>query len=52
MMTRYALSLTVWDERIQMADFDLFMRVKNLSKNNYKVKPCQIAKGVFIHHYK
>jgi GT2 family glycosyltransferase len=52
MMTRYALSLIgFWDERIQKGDFDLFMQVKNLSKNNYKVKPCQIAKGVFIHHY-
>jgi hypothetical protein len=52
MMTRYALSIIgSWDERIQKADFDLFMRVKFLSKNNYKVKPCHIAKGVFIHHY-
>jgi hypothetical protein len=27
------------------------MRVKSLSKNNYRVKPGQIAKDVFIHHY-
>jgi hypothetical protein len=27
------------------------MRVKSLSKNNYRVKPCQFAKDVFIHHY-
>jgi len=52
MMTRYALSLIgFWDERIQSADFDLFTLIKSLSKNDYKVKPCQIAKGVFIHNY-
>jgi hypothetical protein len=36
---------------MQNADFDLFVRVKSLSKNSYRVKPGQIAKDVFIHHY-
>jgi hypothetical protein len=44
-------SIGSWDEPIQNADFDLFMRIKFLSKNNYRVKPCHIAKGVFIHHF-
>ena len=52
MMTKQALSVIgSWDERILSADFDLFMRVKSFSKTNNLIKPCHIAKGVFIHHY-
>ena len=40
-----------WDERIQSADFDLFMRAKKRSLENGDLKPPHIALGAFIHHY-
>lgn len=52
MMTRKALTLMgLWDERIQAADFDLFMRTKKRSMEEGDIKPCHIALGVYIHHY-
>lgn len=52
MMTRKAVGiLGGWDERIQSADFDLFMRVKERSLAQGDIKPPHIAKGVYIHHY-
>jgi GT2 family glycosyltransferase len=52
MMTRRAIQLTgMWDERIQAADFDLFMRVKKRSMEVGDIKPCQISLGVYVHHY-
>lgn len=41
----------LWDERIQAADFDLYMRTKKRSLDVGDIKPCHIALGVFIHHY-
>jgi len=52
MMTRRAIQiLGGWDERLQSADFDLFMRVKQRSLEVGDLKPCQVALGVYIHHY-
>lgn len=41
----------LWDERIQAADFDLYMRTKKRSLEVGDIKPCHIAMGVFVHHY-
>jgi len=52
MMTRRAVSIMGdWDERIQGADWDLFIRTKKRSVEMGDIKPCHIALGVFIHHY-
>lgn len=52
LMTRRGLEiLGPWDERIQSADFDLFMRTKKRALTEGDIKPCQIALGAFIHHY-
>ena len=52
MMTPRAIGLLGgWDERIQSADFDLFMRVKQRSLETGDIKPPHIALGVYIHHY-
>jgi GT2 family glycosyltransferase len=52
MMTRRALSIMGdWDERIQGADWDLFIRTKKRSVETGDIKSCHIALGVFIHHY-
>jgi GT2 family glycosyltransferase len=51
-MTRRAIELVgVWDERIQAADFDLFMRCKLRSLEHKDMKPVHIALGVFTHHF-
>ena len=41
----------VWDERLQVADFDLFFRTKERSIQYHDMKPMQLALGVFIHHF-
>jgi len=41
----------LWDESQQAADFDLFMRTKKRAMQHHDIKPCQIALGVYIHHY-
>lgn len=52
MITRNGLNIVgLWDERIQEADFDLFMRTKKRSIEVGDIKPCQIALGSFIHHF-
>jgi GT2 family glycosyltransferase len=52
LMTRRALQLLGrWDERIQGADFDLFMRAKKRANEVGDIRPCHIALDVFIHHY-
>lgn len=43
--------LGFWDERIQAADFDLYVRSKKRSIEVGDIKPCHIALGVFNHHY-
>lgn len=52
MMTRRAIEIMgFWDERIQGADWDLFIRTKKRSVETGDIKSCHIALGVFIHHY-
>jgi GT2 family glycosyltransferase len=52
MMTRRGLELMgEWDERVQHADFDIFIRVKKRALEKGDIKPCHIALGVYIHHF-
>lgn len=52
MFTKKALDLIgYWDERIQGADFDLYIRSKKRNIEFGDIKPCHIALGVFNHHY-
>jgi GT2 family glycosyltransferase len=40
-----------WDERAQVADFDLSFRLKKRSIEYNDIKPLQLALGVYIHHF-
>lgn len=40
-----------WDERIQAADFDLYIRSKKRNLEIGDIKPCHIALDVFHHHF-
>lgn len=52
MLTRKAIEkIGFWDERIQSADFDLFIRAKKYSIEFGDIKPCHVALGVYIHHF-
>jgi len=52
LMNRRALELVgLWDERIQDADADLYMRTKERSMDEGDMKPLHIALDVFVHHY-
>lgn len=51
-MTRMAIEkIGLYDERIQGADFDLYIRSKKRSLEIGDIKPVHIALGVFHHHY-
>ena len=52
MMRRRALDkIGLFDERIQAADFDLYLRTKTRSLEHGDLRPVHVALGVFIHHY-
>lgn len=52
MMKRSAIEkIGTWDERIQGADFDLYIRSKKRNLEVGDIKPVHVALGVFIHHY-
>lgn len=52
LLTRRALDLLGnFDERIQAADFDLYVRTKKRFLEVGDIKPCHIVLGVFNHHY-
>lgn len=52
MMTRRAIELIgPWDERVQAADFDLYLRTKARARDHGDIKPMAIALDVFVHHY-
>jgi len=52
MMTRRALDIVgYWDEQIQQADWDIFMRVKKRHVEVGDIKPIHVALGVYIHHF-
>jgi len=40
-----------WDERLQSADFGLYLRSKTRSNRFGDMKPIHICLGVFNHHY-
>jgi len=52
MMKRSAIEkIGMWDERIQGADFDLYIRSKKRHLEQGDLKPVHVALGVFVHHY-
>jgi len=52
MMKRSAIEkIGMWDERIQGADFDLYIRSKKRYLEHGDMKPVHLALGVFVHHY-
>jgi GT2 family glycosyltransferase len=52
MVQRSALDkIGLWDERIQAADFDLYLRSKARHIDSGDIQPVHVALGVFIHHF-
>lgn len=53
LITRKGLALVggKWDERMQAADFDMYMQVRARSIDFKDVRPMQVALGVYFHHY-
>ena len=50
--TRKAIELLgLWDERMQAADFDIYMRSKKRNLEFGDIKPCHIALNIYHHHY-
>ncbi len=44
-------AIGLWDERIQAADFDMYVRSKKRFLEKGDIKPCHIIPAVFHHHY-
>lgn len=44
-------AIGLWDERIQAADFDMYVRSKKRFLEVGDVKPCHIIPSVYHHHY-
>ncbi|NKI93426.1 glycosyltransferase [Rhizobacter sp. SG703] len=52
LMNRRAIDrIGLWDERIQAADADLFLRAKKRAVEVGDIRPLHIALDVFVHHY-
>ena len=52
MIHRSALAkIGLWDEKIQAADFDLYLRTKQRAAQFSDIKPVHICLDVFVHHY-
>jgi glycosyltransferase involved in cell wall biosynthesis len=52
MVRRSAIDkIGVWDERIQSADFDLYLRSKRRMIESGDMRPSHICLDVFVHHY-
>lgn len=52
MMRRAAIEkIGPWDERIQAADFDLYLRTAVRAREVGDIKPMHIALDCFVHHY-
>ena len=52
LMKKSALDkIGIWDERMQVADFDLYFRTKERSIGLKDIKPIQLASGIYIHHF-
>jgi GT2 family glycosyltransferase len=41
----------LWDERLQAADFDIFMRTRKRFFEFGDIQPAQLILGVYLHHY-
>lgn len=51
-VTREGLEkIGLWDEKVQGADFDIFLRTKSKSIEDGDIKPIHVMLGVYIHHY-
>lgn len=51
-MTRNGLEkVGHWDERLQVADFDLYLRSKKRALEEGDIKPASILHGVYFHHF-
>lgn len=52
MMRRSAIDkIGIWDERVQAADFDLFLRCKLRARAVGDIAPMHVCLDVFAHHY-
>ena len=52
LVTRSALEkVGKWDERLQVADFDLYFRTKERNLQFGDMQPMKLALGVYIHHF-
>lgn len=52
LMHRNAIDkIGLWDERIQGADFDLYLRSKERSLSHGDMKPVHLALDTYVHHY-
>jgi GT2 family glycosyltransferase len=52
MIRRAALEkIGLWDERVQAADFDLYLRTAIRARDVGDIKPMHIALDCFVHHY-
>jgi GT2 family glycosyltransferase len=52
MIRRRALDkIGLWDERIQAADFDLFLRVAERRRTHGDIRDVHVALDCFVHHY-
>lgn len=52
LLTRKGLeTIGLWDERIQAADFDIFMRTRKRFIEVGDIQPAQLLLGVYLHHY-
>ncbi len=45
------VKIGLWDERIQGADFDLYLRSKTRATSHRDIRPVHICLDVFVHHY-
>lgn len=51
MQRRVIEKIGLWDERVQAADFDLYLRTKQRAEQMGDIKPVHLLLDVFNHHY-
>ena len=50
--TRRAIDLLgPWDERMQTADFDLYLRTRKRHMEKGDIRPCHVVLDVYVHHF-
>jgi GT2 family glycosyltransferase len=47
----FANEIGGWDPRVQAADWDLFLRLRQRAEERGDIRPPMIAGGVYLHHY-